>query len=204
MRLRRGRRGFTLAQLLVASVSLAVIATIMLTVTLAMYRAFAILIARAVVTDTLRNAMEQIGRDVQSAKQAVTQCGIYKTTAPVTALLILEYPDSGVLFIGGGGPTTGDHVIYRCRSGGTCSTGNPGPFDALERLVVRSTAPGVCDIVLTPNSNGNYQTIALQVESVSFPTTLANTVKATLRVQRGERGFVASSAITDLFRFRGK
>lgn len=181
---REHRRGHTLVELLAAVVGFSIIGAAVLSVTMTMYKALSMVRAKAVVSDNLRTAMEQIGRDAQAAKGALTTgtpCGF----TPSSTLLILDRADGG-------------RTAYQCLNG-SCNTGTPGELWVIRRDSACNPIPTV------PN-----HMVMERVTSLTFDPTKdsGRRVEVTLARRRTEGNYTydaatASSTLTSTFRWRG-
>ena len=130
---RRQRYGFTWVELMVAQVIIVILGAVLLMVYLMILRGLAISTTKAMVTSKLRNALEQVGRDVEHARNLPATCpgGTY----PVSATqLVLDIP--GVA----------DCVVYRCSAGSSCTLASPGQ---LERILAPGGGPATQTRMLT-------------------------------------------------------
>ena len=116
----RQRRGYLLVEVLVASAITVMLGAVILSVFFTVWKGVAVLTARTRVTGTLRNTVEQLGRDVAQAGEAPTTCPPAFAVSAIRLLLTR--------------PGTTDCLVYQC-VGGACTLANPG---TLQRLVVSS------------------------------------------------------------------
>lgn len=125
----RRQAGVTIVELTTSVVIAILIGGAILMVFATLIRSLSTVMSKVAVTSQLRNAVDQIGRDVEIAKaRQLTPCGASYT--PSDVVLILQVP-SGTL---GSGI---ERVIYQCAPAtadcpGDCTGGSPG---CLERVL---------------------------------------------------------------------
>ena len=188
------REGFSLVEVVVASVGVVALGGVLMTVYLTQSRALEMLMAKSNATSDLRNIMEQIGRDTRAAQAAVvngtTTCGF---TASSTVLILQ--------------PTTGsctNAVVYSCIDNtGTpnityCQAATPGN---LQRTFIPPTGPSqqrtiadVTDLSFTPTSGTNRRCIAVKLG-------LRRKIRGTLYYYADDTG-TSTKSLTDSFRLR--
>ncbi len=180
----RHDRGRTLLELLMAFVGFTLVSAVVITVTITMYKALAMVRAKAVVSDTLRTAMEQVGRDAQAAKGALPgPCASYSATSnsAISKTLILD--NSG-----------GGRTVYACASG-SCDTTTPGK---LQTIVYGNSA---CTVVTTP-----LRTLAQEVTALNFDTSQDLGRRVVVQLGRQSRepssNYTYSAELTGTFRWR--
>lgn len=147
----RFRAGFSLAEVLITTAGMLVLGAALLVVYRTTFNTFAVVTATSWVTGELRNAVEQIQRDVRRAQKPriTTQCGTY---IPSSTLLLLHIKDMA-------GSGNDRRVVYRCEpNSGACTEASPGN---LERRVVEPAACGDLSPVET-------HALAHRVAGVSF------------------------------------
>ncbi len=119
--------GFTLIEFMVAGAGMLILGGVLFTLYVTQFQSLSILMSRFTVTSTLRNAAEQIERDVHNARARVTglpcTCGVVGG-CPYPNALVLDVPNAL-------GPGVNGVVVYRCRPPGACDSVNPAAVDRL-------------------------------------------------------------------------
>ena len=201
-------RGFTLIEILAASIATLALGGVMMTLYTTMANGLEIAQVRADVTSNLRNAFEQIGRDMQAAWDAgdfiCSETDYYETIDSYGNYIstFLKTPP--------GYSPTGNYIIYECKdwlSGETCRPDHPGD---LVRLVDSNCwrPPNETRVVAH-----NVTLLDLRRETLSYTdwwgpsgdadqTRYAVTLGVTGRIREG--GFEYTDQLTDRFTMRGR
>lgn len=169
-------------ELLIAAAGFSVVGAVVIVVMMTMYNALQILRAKTMVSDTLRNAMERVGRDAQAAKGALsTTCGFY---TPSSTTLILDKPD-------------GSRVIYRCGGSQLCNGEDPANPGTLDRM----DANALC----VPSTPVSSRTVARGVTALNFNTAQDGNrrVEVALSIRQRSASYTYTAQLTGAFRWRG-
>ena len=191
--------GVTLIEFVAASIAMLALGAVLWTLYTTMANAVEIAEVKSLVTGSLRNAMEQIGRDIQKAREDITSvCGDYDgykwNVNPGYEFINQQIS----LRLKATSNSPGESVIYQCSADDGCTSIKPG-----EILRIVDTD---CSI-----ANGNQtRVLARNVTTLAFDRwnglpgdqmlRYGVTIGVTARVR--PNGFQYSSSLTDLVTFR--
>ena len=184
-------RGFTLAEILVATAGFLALALALIVVNLTTVKTLSIVSAKTTLTTTLQTATEQFQRDINRAKApVVASCGVTYVASPGNAAaagrLLLDAP--------GVGPGAADRLIYLCEPLSGCIASSPG---VLWRIAANS------DTSCVPIRE--QRVVARDVTRFSYETTAGSSdVRVRLGVRKEVARFVATSTIVVGYNFRNR